>query len=169
MYQILIRLKRNDLYAIAILNKNLVNRTVPFENELVSLNGRIVVDDEQVAFVNVPTTKVHYDSLYRGSDTEKQLTLSRSHIYSSSYQKLCESQSSDVRFNKSLEWFDLMMTFWGVLIWWFKSLEWFDLMTRYLAILKTVRSHLSNETIYQLNDLVIETKEQVFLAFLNVC
>jgi len=42
-------------------------------------------------------------------------------------------------------------------------------MTRYLAILKTVRSHLSNETIYQLNDLVIETKEQVFLAFLNVC
>jgi len=33
--------KRNDLYAIAIVNKNLVNRTVSFENELVPLNGRI--------------------------------------------------------------------------------------------------------------------------------
>ena len=29
-------------YAIAIVNKNLVNRTVSFENELVPLNGRIV-------------------------------------------------------------------------------------------------------------------------------
>ena len=28
-------------YAIAIVNKNLVNRTVSFENELVPLNGRI--------------------------------------------------------------------------------------------------------------------------------
>jgi len=28
-------------YAIAIVNKNLVNRTVPFENELVPLNGHI--------------------------------------------------------------------------------------------------------------------------------
>jgi len=35
LYQILIRQKRNNLYAIAILNKNPVNRTVPFENELV--------------------------------------------------------------------------------------------------------------------------------------
>jgi len=26
---------------LAIVNKNLVNRTVPFENELVPLNGRI--------------------------------------------------------------------------------------------------------------------------------
>jgi len=39
--QILIRQKRNDLYAIAFVNKNLVNRTVSFENELVPLNGRI--------------------------------------------------------------------------------------------------------------------------------
>ena len=40
--------KRNDLYAmsamiaIAIVNKNVENRTVPFENELVPLNGRII-------------------------------------------------------------------------------------------------------------------------------
>ena len=39
--QILIRQKRNDLYAIAIVNKNLVNRTVRFENDLLPLNGRI--------------------------------------------------------------------------------------------------------------------------------
>ena len=37
-YQILIRQKRNDLYAIAIVNENLVNRTVPFKNELVILS-----------------------------------------------------------------------------------------------------------------------------------
>jgi len=41
IYQILIRQKRTDLYAIAIVNKNHVNRTVSFENELVPLNGRI--------------------------------------------------------------------------------------------------------------------------------
>jgi len=34
--------KRNDLYAIAIVNKKTVNRTVSLENELVPLNGRIV-------------------------------------------------------------------------------------------------------------------------------
>ena len=28
-------------YAIAIVNKNLVNRTVPFDNQLVPLNGHI--------------------------------------------------------------------------------------------------------------------------------
>ena len=45
IYQILIHEKRNDLHAIAIVNKNLVNRTVSvsLENELVPLNGRIGV------------------------------------------------------------------------------------------------------------------------------
>jgi len=40
MYQILIHQKEMT-YAIAIVNKNLVNRTVSFENELVPLNSRI--------------------------------------------------------------------------------------------------------------------------------
>jgi len=43
IYQILICQKINDLYVIAIVNKNLVNRTVSFENELVPLNGRIII------------------------------------------------------------------------------------------------------------------------------
>jgi len=41
IYQILIHPKRNDLCDCHCKQKNLVNRTVPFENELVSLNGRI--------------------------------------------------------------------------------------------------------------------------------
>ena len=41
IYQILIRQKRNDLYAIAVVNNNLVNRTVSFENKLVPLNQSI--------------------------------------------------------------------------------------------------------------------------------
>jgi len=32
-------------YVIAIVNKNLLNRTVSFENELVPLNGRIQFDE----------------------------------------------------------------------------------------------------------------------------
>jgi len=101
---------------------------------------------EQVAFVNVPASKQHYDSMYVGSTTEKELTLSRSHIYSSTYYTECQAQTSDSRFNNSLEWFDLM--------------------TRYLAILKTVRAHLSNETISQLNLLNVETNRQVLLLLL---
>ena len=40
-YQILIPPQKEMTYAIAIVNKKLVNRTVSFENELVPLNGRI--------------------------------------------------------------------------------------------------------------------------------
>jgi len=35
-------------YAIAIINKNLVNRTVSFDNELVPLNGRITKDRNNI-------------------------------------------------------------------------------------------------------------------------
>jgi len=46
IYQILIHQKRNDLFAIAIVNKNPVNRTVPFDNELVPLNGPITSEEK---------------------------------------------------------------------------------------------------------------------------
>ena len=101
----------------------------------------------QVAFVNAPTTKEDYDSLYVGSDAETELASRRRHIYSSTYHSRCQAEKNETRYNNSLAWFNLM--------------------TRYLAVLKTVRANLSSETIRQLNILVQQTHGQV--VSLSVC
>jgi len=77
-----------------------------------------IASDEQIAFVNVPAAKQQYDSLYVGSDTETELALRRSHIYSRTYYRQCQAETNKTRYTNSLAWFDLM--------------------TRYLAVLKTV-------------------------------
>ena len=44
-----------------IVNKNLVNRTVPFENELVPLNGRIVTYGQNAEHMCQISRKLHWN------------------------------------------------------------------------------------------------------------
>jgi hypothetical protein len=95
-----------------------------------------------MAFLMHPPSKVRYTSVYIGSPLQSQLDTMRAQIKSPDYYLSCSSLAPGVRYNNSLNWFNLMTT--------------------YMNSVKNIRTMLANETVEFLHQLVEEEmKNQV--------